>query len=92
MTQGSVKVEHDLLVRVSFKFNALGYTVKLPADGVLGRDNMWSRSILNLCKNDLVFVDKSERDTKIPMILLASVKNTKQNVKIVNKSCVMEPE
>ena len=62
MTQCSIKMEHDLLLGVSFKFHVIRDNVKLPADGVLGRDNMWSRSIFNLCKNELVFIDKSERD------------------------------
>ena len=84
-------MEHDILLGFSFKFHVLGNNVKLAADGVLSQDNMCSRSILNLCKNELVFGDKSEREIlKLPMISLASVKNIKQNVKMVNKSRVME--
>ena len=60
MAQGSVKVDQDL-PGVPFKFHVIADNVNLLADGVLGRFNMWNKSVLNFYKNELVFVDKSQK-------------------------------
>ena len=39
-TQGSVKIKHDILMVLNFNLHVVGNNTELPADGVLGRDNM----------------------------------------------------
>ena len=70
-TQGSIKMSHEILSGVSFKFHVVGDNTELPADGVLGRDNMWGKAIVNSCTQELVFMDELKREIfKLPMVTL----------------------
>ena len=70
-TRGSIKMSHEILSGVSFKFHVVGDNTELPADGVLGRDNMWGKAIVNSCTQELVFMDELKREIfKLPMVTL----------------------
>ena len=86
MTQVSMKVEQDPL-GVPIKFHVIKDNGKLPSDGVLGRDNMWNRSVLNFYKNELLYVDNSQTEIlKLPMVSLASINTILQRTKAEFKS------
>lgn len=61
-TQGSIRVGHIGLKGISFRLHVVKSDTGLPADGILGRDSIWGKTVINTCKQELVFIDDSEKE------------------------------
>ena len=72
--RGSVRWFHtnfrkDNLQGILFKLHVVGDNTALPADGILGRDNICNRTILNTKEKQLIFYDKDNQEVlKCPLI------------------------
>ena len=57
-TEGSVKMVHTEGSEIELDMHCVGNAECLPADGILGRDNLWNRSIVDTRNSTLKFFTK----------------------------------
>ena len=75
-TLGEVRIEEESLNGVKLVFHTVGNGTEIPADGILGRDNIWNSSVINARERELVFFDQGNREIlKLPLM---SVENINQ--------------
>ena len=73
-TLGEITVTHEELNGITFNFHVVGDATTLPADGVLGRDNIWNSTVINYRRRELVFYGANNcKILKCPLISLESI-------------------
>ena len=75
-TLGEIDINEKELNGVKLTLHVVGDDTSLPADGVLGRDNIWNSSVINARERQLVFFNS--KNTEILRCPLMSVNNINQ--------------
>lgn len=71
VTLGKINIVHGVNKKLKFSTHIVSTEVGIPADGILGRDNLWGRSIINAVEKEILFMDE-EKELVLKMKLQTS--------------------
>ena len=79
-TLGAVDVKEEDLQGILLKLHVVEDNTALPADGILGRDNIWNRTIINTKEKQLIFYDEGNQEVlKCPLININRINQFKSS-------------
>lgn len=67
-TEGAVEIEYREQPNLAFRMHVVSADMGLPADGLVGRDTLWNRSIIDTTQKKLTFVEEGNHVASFPLV------------------------